>query len=62
MHRNRLRPRWTPFPSSGRNRPFLAVVNFFDLHGPDLAPDPFRERFSERKAPFGAIERLRWRL
>ena len=61
MHRNRLRPRWTPLPSSGRDRPFLAVVNFFDLHGPDLAPEPFREMFSERKAPFGAVERLRWR-
>jgi len=47
--------------ASGDDRPFLAVVNFFDLHGPDLAPEPFREMFSERKAPFGAIERLRWR-
>lgn len=50
--------RWT---SNGGDRPFLAVVNFFDLHGPDLAPEPFRDMFSERKGPFGEIDRLRWR-
>jgi arylsulfatase A-like enzyme len=49
---------WT---SSDQDRPFLAVVNFFDLHGPDLAPEPFREMFVELKAPFGPVERLRWR-
>ncbi len=42
-------------------RPFFAVLNLFDAHGPELAPEPYREMFSSRKQPFGRLERLDWR-
>jgi len=42
-------------------RPFFAVLNYFDVHGPYLAPQPYRERFTKADSTFGDIRRIAWR-
>ncbi len=44
--------RWLDRPS---DRPFFAFLNYFDAHDPYLPPQPYRSRFSTRKAPGGHI-------
>jgi arylsulfatase A-like enzyme len=38
-----------------RTRPFLILLNYFDLHGPYLPPRPYRARFSRHSDPGGII-------
>jgi arylsulfatase A-like enzyme len=56
--------RWT---AGVRSRPFFVAVNFFDLHGPDLPPEPYRDMFAEERGrdfdlaslPYGGRYKLR---
>lgn len=36
-------------------RPFLAYLNYFDVHDPYLPPQPWRSKFSERSEPGGVL-------
>jgi arylsulfatase A-like enzyme len=49
---NREFLRWMARPS---DRPFFAVLNYFDVHDPYLPPQPFRSRFSKLPRPGGLI-------
>jgi len=35
--------------------PFLVVVNYMDVHGPYTPPQPYRSRFSQKRAPGGLL-------
>jgi arylsulfatase A-like enzyme len=37
-------------------RPFFAVLNYFDVHDPYFPPQPYRTRFSKLKNPGGIID------
>lgn len=43
------------------DRPYFAFVNYFDAHGPELPPEPWRDKFASRPAPFGDLDVLRFR-
>jgi arylsulfatase A-like enzyme len=40
---------------NGSEKPFFAVLNYFDAHAPYLPPVPFRSRFSIRPDPGGIL-------
>ena len=43
------------------NKPFFAVLNYFDVHEPYLPPKPYRSKFSTFKNPGGIVNAWKFR-
>ena len=51
-HVNRSLLKWM---ARDQDKPFFAVLNYFDLHDPYLPPQPYRHRFSKLQNPGGIL-------